>query len=244
MLLAFIAPTAFALPPVRQEPALRFSVDEAFQRRGGVQYFYQLALREPSPLVASPAFVELRVLDVNRRWDTLSEPLHVALSRLSYLVEKDISFFTRARAEDVGYMNAVAKDYGITKVPDGGYRAAKTPANAFKLTYLDTAAVRSAPPDGGVALLSSFAGDAGLPSSVVVQENTDFARVLGVRTGELSVTWTAQYAVRPGLTRLEVFTVSYLHNIPPFFLGGEQRFFEEAQRASLEMIENLRAYPP
>ncbi|MBL8951210.1 MAG: hypothetical protein JNK82_10565 [Myxococcaceae bacterium] len=242
-MLALISPPAFAAPPVRQEVALRFAVDEAFQHQSGVQYFYQLVPPEPCALTASPAFAQLRVLDLGRRWERLAKPPHVVVSRLSYLVEKDISFFSRARAEDVGYMNAVAKDYGISKTADGRYRVSKTPANSFTLTYFDDAAVRAAPADGAIARVSSIASTE-LPSSVLMQENTDFAPVLGVRTGELSVTWTAQYALHPGLTRLEVFTVSYLHNLPPFFLGGQQRVFAEAQRASLELIENLRAYAP
>ncbi|MFT3842207.1 MAG: hypothetical protein QM723_34780 [Myxococcaceae bacterium] len=227
----------------RRESALRFEVDPGYQADGGVQYFYELALKDAAP-AKRPAFVAFQPFDFNHRWAALSEPLHVVMSRLVYEVDKDCSFFTDARVHDVSYINAIVPDSSITKNKDGSFRVGRAPANTFRVRFLDAAEVRAEAADGGVAAMVAFTPDAGLPESVVVQENVDFARVMGARTGEASVTWTGHYRLGPGRTRLTVFTMSYMHNVPPFFLGGEDRVFSESVDGAATLIRNLRAYRP
>ncbi|MEW6431556.1 MAG: hypothetical protein AB1730_08595 [Myxococcota bacterium] len=241
LLAGLVAFAAFAATPLRRESTLAFVPDEPFQRDGGVQYFYALAHKEPSPETANPDFAFLRALDESGRWAAQGEPLHVVMSRITYTVDKDVSFFTEARAKDPAWMNAVAPEFEVTQRPDGGFHAAKMPSNDFTIRFLDARAVAAQPADGGVARLVALLPDAGLPDSVVVQENFDFARVMGVRTGAWSVTWTAHLPLGPGRTRVHVVTLSALHHLPPFFLGGEKRVFKESVQGALDLIERLRA---
>lgn len=239
-----VACAALAATPMRRESTLAFPLDEPFQRAGGVQYFYTLAKSEPSPETASPEFAFLRAFDESGRWAAQGEPLHVVMSRITYVVDKDVSFFTEARAKDVTWMNTVAPEFEVTQRPDGGFHAAKMPSNDFTIRFLDARAVAAQPADGGVARLVALLPDAGLPDSVVVQENFDFARVMGVRTGAWSVTWTAHLPLGPGRTQVHVVTMSVLHHLPPFFLGGEKRVFKESVKGALDLIERLRAASP
>lgn len=237
------AGVAAAAAPMRRETALAFTVDEAFQRDGGVQYFYELAKQDSSPETASAAFGFFRGFDEAGRWAARPGPLHVVMSRIVYEVDKDAAFFTEARAKDATWMNALAPDFDVSLRPDGGFHAGKMPANDFTIRFLDDAAVASQPPDGGVAHALRLAPDAGTPASVVVQENFDFSRVMGVRTGAFSVTWTLHHPLGPGRTRVHVFTMSALHHLPPFFLGGEKRVFKDSVAGALDLIERLRATP-
>jgi hypothetical protein len=242
-LFGLLACATFAATPMRREPALDFAVDEAFQADGGVQYFYELARKETDPARSNATLARLQALDESGRWATHGAPLHVVMSRLVYVVEQDAAFFTEARATDLGWMNAVAPDFDITRRPDGGFHADKTPANDFTIRFLGATQVAAQPPDGGLARLEALLPHAARPTSVVVQENFDFARVMGVRTGAFSVTWTAHLALAPGRTRVHVVTLSALHHLPPFFLGGERRVFDESVRGARELIERLRAAP-
>lgn len=228
-------------PPMRQEPALAFVVDEPFQRDGGVQYFYELAKKDASASSATVAF--FRAFDEAGRWAAQGKPLHVVMSRIVYTVDKDAAFFTEARAKDAAWMNTVAPEFDVTTRPDGGFRAGKMPANDFTIRFLDGAALASQPADGGIAHVAALLPDAGPLASVVVQENFGFSRVMGVRTGAFSATWTAHQALGPGQVRVHVFTMSALHTLPPFFLGGDKRVFNESVAGALDLIERLRAAP-
>lgn len=228
---------------IRREPEPTYPLDLAFQRDGGVQYFYEL-VRSEAPPEKSATFARWRPFDVGKRYDARRSPLHVVMGRISYVLDKDLSFFSEQQVRDPAYISAIAHGYGITQAKDGTYRASKMPSNAFRITYLDAAAVQREAGDGGVARLHDLQPNAALPAVVVMQENYDFSRVLGVRTGEYSYTWTAHYPLQPGQTLIDVATISYLHSAPPFFLGGDARIAAESLDGTRGFIRALRAYRP
>jgi hypothetical protein len=235
-MLSLIVLTLAAAPvELRQERALDFAVDEAFQNDGGVQYFYELADPVAKPTEGSP-------LAIFRSMDELSkpnDPYHVVMSRLVYTVDRDVSFFTEARARDAEWMNRVAPDVGVTAEADGSFRAARTPSNRFRITWLEP----PFPDDAGLKRFLSLLPSGAVPVSVVVQKNSDFSRVLGMRTAERALTYTAHVPLGPGRTRVFVCSMSLLHTLPPFFLGGRKRVYVEAIEGAGKLIEQLRNAP-
>lgn len=242
--LALLALSAAAETPMRRESDPRFVIDARFQDQGGVQYFYALLADEPSP-EKNELFTLFRPFDASDRWGRLDRPAHVVLSRLVYTVERDASFFSEARARDVGYINAVAKEMNVVKRDDGTFRVGAMPSNTFRIEYYDQPRLQAGALElPAVKRALELAGPQVQPAAVVFQENFDFARVLGMRTAEGSVTWTLHVALSPGRTRVIVFTMSYLRTLPPFFLGGARRVFRESTEGARVLIENLRAYQP
>ncbi|MDP2272421.1 MAG: hypothetical protein Q8N23_32745 [Archangium sp.] len=230
-----VALAILAASPVemRQDSDLEFAVDEAFQQDGGVQYFYELAEPGPQP---SSALTRFRAMDPE---STLDDPYVVVMSRLVYTVERDISFFTEARARDVSYLQQVAPDMGVRLEPDGTFRVNRTPSNRFKLTWFEEPVAGKAP------AMTAFFGllpQGAKPASVVLQKNFDFARVMGWRTGERAITYTAHFAIAPGRTRVVVCSMSLMHHLPPFFLGGRGRVFRESVDGAASLIGQLRAW--
>lgn len=246
LLLVLLVPGAMAeeaaRPPVRREERITFEVDATLQERGGVQYFYELIDQDQDAL-ARESFAKLQPLDARGRWAGSKEPLYVLVSRIVYTLDKDVAFFTAERVRDVAYMNTILPGADIRRKAPGQYTVAKTPANSFTVRYLGREALTATPRDAALERILSLAPELGLPDSVVVQENFDFARVMGARTSALSVTWTAHYPLAPGRTRVAVCTMSLLYNLPPFFLGGRQRVHDEALGGALMLIQALRAYP-
>lgn len=228
-------------PPVRREERIGFAVDEALQARGGVQYFYEL-IDQDADALTHESFAKLQPLDVRGRWAARKEPLYVLVSRIVYTLEKDASFFTAERVRDVTYMNAILPGVGIEQKAPGRYTVAKMPANSFTVRHLGREALTATPREPALEHFLSLSAELGTPDSVVAQENFDFSRVMGARTSELSVTWTAHHALAPGRTRVVVYTMSLLYNLPPFFLGGKRRVHDEALGGALTLIQNLRAY--
>jgi hypothetical protein len=219
---------------MRREESLDFAVDEAFQRAGGVQYFFALEPSAPNP-PATSALGRLRPLD-DKAADT--DAYQVVMSRIVYTVERDLSYFTEARARDVAYLKAVAPEMGVELEADGSFVVNRTPRNRFRLTWLDA----PAPGDPALARFSEFLPKGERPASIVVQKNSDFARVMGFRTAERAITYTAHFPLGPGRTRIFVCTLSLLYHVPPFFLGGRDRVFRESVEGAAGLIERLRDY--
>jgi hypothetical protein len=240
LIISLLAGGSWAASPLRQERDMGFSIDGAFQDSGGVQYFYQLVERDDAR--SSELVQRFLPLDVNDRWTALSEPINVVVIRFVYTVDKDISFFTEARAFDVDYINTVAKEMEVSRNSNGSFHIGRTPENTCRLVHYDEARVRAASGQPALKQLLALTGENGLPNSVVFQENTDFARVLGHRTAAASMTWTAHFPLAPGRTRVAVLTMSYLYELPPFFLGGSGRVMRESMRGATDLIERLRAY--
>jgi hypothetical protein len=220
-------------PPMRLETNQTFAVDPAFLDSGGVQYSFTLLSADKKPATRAE-FQAFRPFDMN----SFYEPsLHVVMSRIVYQVEKDVAFFSEARIRDVTYMNAIGEGYNISSNTDGTFKVGKTPSNTMALRYFSR--VSEIPEAIAAALFG-----AQHVQQVVFQENTHFARIMGMRTGALGVTWTAHESLGPGRTRIHVFTMSYLYNLPPVFLGGEKRVFRESVEGALQLISALRAYSP
>ncbi len=229
--------------PLRRESDARFVIDVQFQDKGGVQYFYALLPSEPSP-EKNATFALFRPFDASNVWSRLDSPPSVVVSRLVYTVERDVSFFNEARARDVEYINAVAREMAVVKRDDGTFRVGKMPANTFRIDYFDADRLAK----GGLELpaVKRALELSGIetPTNVVFQENSEFDRVMGMRTADGSVTWTMHVAIAPGRTRVVVFTMSYLRTLPPFFLGGPGRVFRESTEGARVLIDNLRGYQP
>jgi hypothetical protein len=216
----------------RREKVVDFELDDAFQADGGVQIFFEL-IGAPAAPVAGSTLARFHVLDRTDRLGGLTEPVHVVAARLSYVLEKDISFFTRERLLDVAYIRTIAPDMDVTAVPDGGFQVGQAPRNRFTLTFHADAS--TVPP-----AIVSLARARGAP--VLVQENADFARIMGWRTAAWSTTWTFHEALGPRRTRVTVLTMSYLYNLPPFFVGGGDRVYADTLARTQAIIARLRDY--
>ncbi len=233
-----LARVALADTPWREERDLRFAPDPAFQADGGVQAFYHLVRDDDA--AHAPLLASLRALDVNDRWSTLEASAHLVAVRLDYVVDKDRSFFSADRLLDVAYINAVGPEMKVTANPDGSFHVGRAPSNTFWLKRWGADEVPRHASEPPFRLLFELCGTG--PDSIIFQENRDFARVWGYRTGGASVAWTAHFPWGAGKTRVCVVTLTSLYGLPPFFLGGERRVKRETMAAAQDLIERLRAY--
>ncbi len=232
MLTLFATSALAAEPTMRRETKLAFEVDEAFQNEGGVQFFYEFF--EPAQVADAGVgtdFALVRTLDDKAK---SGEQLHAVMSRIVYTLERDVSFFTEARARDVKYINTIAPEVKATVDAKGVFRTRQAPANSFTVEWQQPFPTSSAyraflPPDAAI-------------DSVIVQRNFDFDRMVGFKTAERAVTWTAHQSLGEGRTRVFVVTTSLMHNIPPGFMGGKERVYKEAVESATRLIGRLRAY--
>jgi hypothetical protein len=178
----------------------------------------------------------LLALDLDGEWKRRDREYHLFLNRIVFVVDKDVSFFSQARVSDVDYMNAVLPGFEISRLSPTSFRTQKTPACTFELTYLD----RTAKPLSPALALGD---DLGEPGPEVLQHNHDFARVMGFQTSRMSMTLTSHRSLGPGKTLVDSATLGLVYNLPPAFLGGEERLHTEARDAAVDLIQHLQSYP-
>ena len=219
-----------AAPELRTEPRVDFTRDDVFLGKGGVQIFVAVEPWAKPPPTGSALEVFGPLLGAAPKYAQ-----HVAMARVVYTVDRDVTFFTETRARDLSWVQRMAPDMGVVAEPDGTFRVTRTPSNRFSLEWFDA-------PDAQPALTAFLAQIPAGTKSVVVQRNSGFARVLGFRTAERSVTFTAHHALAKGKTRIEVYTASLLVNLPPPFLGGSARVIRESLDGTRNLIEHLRDY--
>jgi hypothetical protein len=53
------------------------------------------------------------------------------------------------------------------------------------------------------------------PSVITVQENFNFGKVMGMKTGHLSYTLTFYYPWKENESMVVIYGLSYMHNLPP-----------------------------
>ncbi len=234
-----LAPAAEAVT-LRRESGVRFSADETFLRAGGVQYFYQLIEREAQPQ-AHKNFALFRHFDINERWGTLDSAPHVIISRVVHSLARPSSYFSYKRANDLSYIQSVAPQMQVTRQADGRFRVGTTPSNTFLVHHFSAQQLDELAPTLGVKHMLDLCSEQRL-DALVIQENTDFAPVLGMRTAEMSVTWTGHVATDVNETRLCVVAMTYLHTLPPFFLGGVARMHNEYVSGTRALIGALRRH--
>lgn len=216
--------------PTHREAHVSFAVDEAFQARGGLQYWFTLqdrVSRDLAPLATG-----------------LGSGAYVVMSRIVHTLNKRSCFFSASRVLDVDYINAIGPIFEVTVIGPGQFHAARTPANNFTVQHFGREALEARADDPAFRQLEALCGAA--PDSVVLQHNSDFARILGWRTAQGSLTWTAHYALGPHRTRVCVVTMSSLVNLPPFFIGGRGRLHDESVKEAIALVRALRQYrePP
>lgn len=221
---ALLLLSAAADNSLRRELKPTFIADEAFQSHGGTQYFYAL------DRTVWPEFISLGAATPQTK-----KP-YVVMSRAVHTLSKDVSFFSSERTFDLKYQQAVAPEYEVSQVGPGKFRAERMPANNFTLEHVEREALSAR----HFEALEKLCGRG--PDSVLIQKNSEFERVVGIRTAEASFIWEAHYALAPGQTRVCSVALSYLINLPPFFMGGEGRVHTETLREALGRIRKLRAY--
>lgn len=224
-------------PEVRREPAIGFAVDTRLQDAGGLQYFFALGRRETTPLQQAP-FDRLRPL--LHGVEEGMPALHVLTTRIVFTVDRDAGFFTAERATDPDFLNAVIPEGRVEQIAEATFRTQLTPANTFKVRFIGEKELAKGKREPAVQLLIDLAPELGTPVSVVTQDNYNFDRVIGVRTAAWSVTWTGHYRLPQGRTRVVSYTLSLVHNLPPFFLGGDERVHQEARKSAVALVEGIR----
>ena len=233
---------------LREESRADFAVDRAFLLSGGIQYHYSFVSIDDAP-ESSPSFRWLSRFDFPGYWSRRgSADYHVVLGRVAYVVNKPVSFFSKERTLSLEYLRAMLPEQSIQSLgQEAGFSVFETsgpPSCQARLKHVSKDELEALSAQSPERLLADLIPELGRAEVVGVQRNDRFGTVMGFKTAQGAVALTGHYAISPTQTLLHAVNLNFLHNIPPAFLGGEDRVKEEAQKATLEIVRRIRSYRP
>jgi|GEM_PF-6035631 len=183
-------------------------------------------------------------IDIFNYWnDKGDESYYVLLTKVIYVIDKDISFFD----ENLLSNEQMLKD----KMPD--YRLEKTGVNQFHMDCgfmapsFDYKLSFHQPPfkEDKIAkmqkALQRLNPELGEPEFTVLQHNYDYGRVMMHKTSKMSVCVVNYYPFGEGQTLEVNYTLNYIHELPPGLLGGHKLLIKEIKEGIVSLIYNTRS---
>jgi hypothetical protein len=181
-------------------------------------------------------------LDIYSHWNKKGEEDYdVFFTKTGYVLDAPITFFTKERLSDTGY---IAKTMPEAKVShqDSTYHLAmgfEAPDIDYSLKFYTNDAFESTFP----ALIPYFSNNDGFletPELIVVQYNFNYGRVMFQKTSKMSISISRYFAQDTAHTLVLNYTLNYIHNMPPKFIGGTDFLLDKIKEGIKALIEETQ----
>lgn len=196
---------------------------------------------EGSP--ATEMDVHVSHLDVLGYWQNKQNDRRlVAVSKVAYIVDASPQLFNPQRLGSLEFLQKTVGDYEINAVSPRTFRIQGTvfsPSFTYDLEFFRHPGVPQRYRKG-VEYTMNQDPALGTPFLTAVQHNYDYGRVLFHKTTEMSLSITNYYDVPGNRTLVVVYTLNYLHNIPPDLIGGERILVNEIKDMILDYVVRIR----
>ncbi len=182
-------------------------------------------------------------LDLFHYWDKKdSEKYLVAMTKVAYIINTAPSNINEKRLSNINYLKETIGDYDIEQIIPKKYKVAGTmfsPSFTYDLQFFRHPELPAAFVNGIQHTLQQDE-NLGSPFLTAVQHNYDYGKVLFHKTTKMSASITNYYAFGKDMTIVVVYSLSYLHNIPPDFIGGEQLMINEIKDMVRDFVIRTR----
>jgi hypothetical protein len=220
-----------------------FPLDLDGLKNGDVQYHSELIIAPRSPL-ASKGFQVALGMDYPRYWGNRGDDRYsVMLGRAAFTIDKPVEFYTRERALSVDRLNRLMPEFPLKKLGTeiGLFKSESAPSCKIKIetfSKADVLKLEATRPE--LHFPERLHPELGTPDFLVLQNNFDFDRIFGFRTSQGAITLSAHYRYSPEQTLVLVYSLGFLHNLPPDLWGGAQLVMDTSRDATLVLVERLR----
>lgn len=187
---------------------------------------------------------DIRAFDFHDYWEKRgSERYYVAFTKVAFVVDGEVQRFSPERLSDLNYLQKTMGNYSVRKTPGNRYEVEGTmfsPGFTYELSFCQwpKADTHSAP-----AIRKSLEENSqlGVPALTAMQHHYDYGRVLMHRTTKMSTTVTNYYPFGQSQTLILVYSLNYIYNIPPAFIGGENLMINEIKSMIRDYVERTRS---
>ncbi len=220
-----------------------FALDLDGLKKGDVQYHSELIVAPRSPL-ASKGFQVALGMDYPRYWSNRGDDRYsVMLGRAAFTIDKPVEYYTRERALNVDRLNRLMPEFPLKKLgtETGLFKSESAPSCKIKIeTFSKADVLKLEVTRPELQFPERLHPELGTPDFLVLQNNFDFDRIFGFRTSQGAITLSAHYRYSPEQTLVLVYSLGFLHNLPPDLWGGAQLVMDTSRDATLVLVERLR----
>ncbi|UCE92947.1 MAG: hypothetical protein JSV73_08980 [Flavobacteriaceae bacterium] len=211
-------------------------------------YFYHCLLKksaneESIDEVSSFSFTDhAKPLDLYGYWENKKEEKYdVLLTKVGYVLDKPIDFFSEERLSDPGYIAQTMPAAKIKRI-DSIYNIEVgfgTPEIDYTLHFYSSEQFDNKYPD----LKNYFHKHDGLelsPDLIVVQHNFKYGKVMFKETSKMSISISRYFQLNEQQTLALNYTLNYIHNIPPSFVGGSDFLIDKIKEGIIALIDETQ----
>ena len=211
-------------------------------------FFYHSLLKRKAnkdPLGEAPSFSfpdHAKPLDLYDYWDHKGEEQYdVLLTKVAYVLDKPIYFFSEERFADPGFISQTMPAAKIKRI-DSIYRISVgfgAPEIDYTLHFYSPEEFEYQYPK----LKNYFKKYDGLDLSsnlIIVQHNFKYGKVMFQETSKMSISISRYFKLNQEQTLVFNYTLSYIHNIPPSFIGGSDFLIDKIKEGIKALIDETQ----
>jgi hypothetical protein len=226
---------------------LEFDFPKEDYTSDSIFFFHSLLKRTTNegPLAESPSFSfsdHAKPLDLYNYWEHKGEEKYdVLLTKVAYVLDKSIDFFSEDRLADPGFISQTMPAAKIERT-DSVYHISV----GFGAPEIDYTLHFYSPEEFGFQypkLKNYFKKHDGLalsPNLIVVQHNYQYGKVMLQKTSKMSISISRYIQLNKEQTLAVNYTLNYIHNIPPSFIGGSDFLIDKIKEGIKALIDETQ----
>jgi hypothetical protein len=177
-------------------------------------------------------------LDVYKYWEQKGEEQYdVLFTKVAYVLDQPVNFFSKERLSNPTYISQTMPAAKIKQsdstyhlsvgfgAPDIDYTLQFYSPEEFEFRYPKL-------PE----YFKEHDGLTQLPSLIVVQHNSKYGKVMFQQTSKMSISISRYFQLNEGQTLVFNYTLNYIHNMPPTFIGGNDFLMHKIKDGIKELI--------
>ena len=211
-------------------------------------FFYHSLLKRTAaeePIAESPSFSfskHAKPLDLYGYWDHKGdEKYDVLLTKVGYVLDKPVEFFTKERLADPGFISKTMPSAKINRV-DSIYHISVgfgAPDIDYTLNFYTPEEFEHNYPKQK-KYFKKYDGLGLSPNLIVVQHNYHYGKVMFQNTSKMSISISRYFALNDKQTLAFNYTLNYIHNIPPSFIGGSDFLIEKIKEGIKALVDETQ----
>jgi hypothetical protein len=227
--------------------SLAFDLPQEQYTTDSIYFFHALLMREADDegVAADTTFsfpIDAQPLDIYAYWEQKDEEAYdVLLTKVAYVLDQPINFFTKERLSDLAYISQTMPEAKIIQndsiyhisvgfgAPDIDYTLNFYSPEEFEYLYPKL-------PD----YFKKYDGLAQLPNLIVVQHNYQYGKVMFKQTSKMSISISRYFPLDDGQTLVFNYTLNYIHNMPPSFIGGSGFLVDKMKEGIKALVDETQ----
>lgn len=211
-------------------------------------FFYHALLERnenTAPSAVAPSFSfpdHAKPLDLYDYWEHKGEEEYdVLLTKVAYVLDKPIPFFSEKRLADPGYISQTMPAAKIKRM-DSIYHISVgfgAPEIDYTLHFYSPEEFKDQYPQLK-NYFKKYDGMALSPHLIVVQHNYQYGKVMFQETSKMSISLTRYFQLNNEQTLAFNYTLNYIQNIPPSFIGGSDFLIKKMKEGIKALIDETQ----